>query len=221
MYRRIVVSIANVVFVFGMAVFGFVDTGHATTLSESSINFVGWYGTGTNQTALVIDFSGVAGAGSSFAFGLNYGTASSGSTTVFNLMSGIAQYNPNFTFTYTTDPTYGHEIDSISYATSSAAYSFDQTESFNNFWSLSTSSNAGKSWDVSYYGVDTTAASNDTIAGLAIGSYGYSDTTGWIISNATPVTPTTAAAVPEPSSFVLLIAGGLAALAWSRRRKRA
>jgi hypothetical protein len=195
--------IAGTVLVIGAVFFTPLNAVRAATVND--INVEGWYGTGANQTALIIDFS-AAGATDSFAFGWNFDTPS---ITIYDLMTNVHNANSNFSFVAEYGgETLGYWIDSISYTTGgktySAEYYWDKDDVPGSlYWSYYLSSDVGKTWDYALFGVSAQTVVDDQIVGfLATAGDDYSST---------PTVP-----VPEPSTLVLAAIGLLAALAWRR-----
>lgn len=202
-------SIAGTIFLAAAVGFAAVGTARAATMDDLKVE--GWYGSGVNRTALVVDFSAgtdTNDASDSFAFGWNF---NGDSITVYDLMCRIHEANSNFEFTAEySGVKLGYWIDSITYTTGGKKYTGEYYWDNDNlpgslWWAYYLSDNVGETWDYAMLGVSFQPLANGEIVGfLATAGNDYTST---------PVAP-----VPEPSTLALAAIGFAALFAWRRRR---
>lgn len=161
----------------------------------TQVDIEGWYGTGDNESILVVDFGAA-----SYAFGYLW----SDTVTSFEMLEDVAAES-SFEFTYT-DYDAGPEISAALNTLSYDGYTIG-AGGWPNDWLAYWLSDDGTDWTVSGVGV-----SDNT---LTDGSWdGWAPVTQDIWPPTTaPVTP-----VPEPGTMLLFLAGG--AVAAARRLRK-
>jgi hypothetical protein len=185
----------------------------ATTIDDLSLE--GSYGTGNHRAALVVDFLAGNNANDSFAFEVKFDTDTIDG---FDLMDIIETECPN-PFDYW-DRSDGY-VSLISYTprpgeTYESSWYYDNLSW--NYWTMDADSTWSYSWEIGF--ADVKAGDGDIVGWVAqaIGWDG-SDFVPPVSEWASPVVPLKP--TPEPSTFALIATGGLAAIGWRWRRRKA
>jgi hypothetical protein len=207
-HRQPSVAGKRAILTLAMLLLGGATAAQATTIDD--IRVEGWYGTGVNKAVLVVDFAPGNGDADSFAFGVNFGATSTDTITGYNLLQTASSGNGSLGFDSHSDPLWGWMLDEIWYTDPKTSQSYDVRNNWPAAWWSYWTSTDGSTWSSSDVGASSRMV-------------GSGDIDGWVaqVGDVWPGTPPVAPmnAVPEPSTLVLALAGGLAVLVCRCRRR--
>jgi hypothetical protein len=205
--RRPSVTGRRAILTFAMLLVGAATAVQATTIDDIKIE--GWYGTGVNKAVVVVDFAPGNGADDSFAFGVNFGAAATDKITGYDLLQAAASGNGSLGLDSHVDALWGWELDEIWYTDPRTSQLHDVRNSWPTAWWSYWASTDGTNWSSSDVGASTRVVGNGDIDG-------WMAQQGDVWPGTPPVAPMKE--VPEPSTLVLALAGGLAVLVCRWRR---
>ncbi len=158
-----------------------------------------WFGAGSNETILVIDWNETGGpyASESHAFGYRW----NGNEFLSDALAALDTHVP---LTITTSSG-GAFLSDIIYDDQTSDGDYHDSTSWSGWWWLGSSINGGQTWTPNSGGMDTEPLAHGVIEGMNIDSGNWTSDTLTI-------------PVPEPRSFVLV---GLASMLsfWARQRR--
>ena len=158
----------------------------------TDVDVEGWYGSGANESTLIVDFGDA-----SYAFSYMW---SDPGTTSFDMLQGVAAES-SFEFAHT-DWGWGITVDTMTYD----GYSLGEADTWDNGFGFWLSSN-GEDWETSPQGVNTQPLSDGSWDGWTY----FEPPDEW--PGGEPTVP-----VPEPSTAAMLLMGG--AIAVTRRLRK-
>jgi hypothetical protein len=211
-----------------IAFFGLVLTlfGPTVAARASVINYEGSYGSGTNNVALVVDFPNGSGGSDNFAFQVKF---DADAIPGFSVLDAVRD-GTNHDFDYTIHTAaWGDGVASMTYKTHSVEVTFELGNPETLLYWIS--NNGGESWSPTnideWWGMTALSGAtfgNNQVLGWvkdsivwAMDDFGNYSPTPSFEQWKRPVLPLTE--TPEPSTLVLLVAGGMAAMAWQWLRR--
>jgi hypothetical protein len=206
-HRQPSVAGKGVVLALATLLLGGATAVQATTIDDIKVE--GWYGAGSNKAVVVVDFAPGNGDADSFAFGVNFGQASTDTITGYDLLQRAANGNGSLGFDSHVDPLWGWELDEIWYTDPKTSQYYDVRNAWPTAWWSYWTSTDGASWSASDVGASTRMVGNNDIDG-------WMAQRGDVWPGTPPVAPMKE--VPEPSTLVLALAGGAALLIWRRAK---